>query len=382
MRGSVSAVQATAQLPGRVRARRPLLLLTPLLAAACSYLDEAGPRQAAVIPDSAQPTAAAGFAGAPAPTTAMQMPGIGAVDAPPEPALDVMPELLSQTGLYSNVTNRTLGADVQLFSPSYPLWSDAAGKNRWIRLPAGAQIDTSDMDVWKLPIGTKLWKEFEQNGHAIETRYMAKYGPTEQDWLFIAYQWNAEQTEASAVPQGVENAAGGSHDIPSVATCKQCHNSAPMAALGFSALQLAHGGPGLTLDTLTAAGQLSAPPATALAIPGDPVSVQALGYLHGNCGGCHNDRATQNFGVAETKIVFWQSAQQLSSLEQTSTYVNLVTNTRGDLTRLVHGLNRMKMRDRFTQMPPLGTEVVDAQGVALVESWVNQLQTQLGSRTP
>ena len=80
--------------------------------------------------------------------------------------------------------------------------------------------------------------------------------------------------------------------------------------------------------------------------------------------------------------MFWQSAQQLSALEQTTTYVNLVTNTRGDLTRLVHGLNRMKLRDPVMQMPPLGTEVVDTQGVAVVEAWIGQLQTQLAPRTP
>lgn len=318
--------------------------------------------------------------------TGMQMPAINGTDitraAPPEPALDVVPEVLSQTGLYSDVASRTIGANVQMFSPTYPLWSDAAGKNRWVRLPAGAQIDTSDMDVWKLPIGTKLWKEFEQHGRVIETRYMAKYGPSEQDWVFIAYQWNAEQTEAVAVPRGVTNADGALHDIPSVSTCKQCHNAAPMAALGFSALQLANPGPGLTLETLAATGQLTVPPTTALAIPGDPLSVQALGYLHGNCGGCHNERATNNFGVAETKVVFWQSAQQLGALEQTSTYVNLVTNTGGDLTRLQHGLNRMKMRDPLMQMPPLGTEVVDVEGVAVVEAWINQLQTQLTRPTP
>jgi hypothetical protein len=291
-----------------------------------------------------------------------------------------VPALLSQTGLYSSTSTRVLAPNVQVFSPAYPLWSDHAGKLRWISLPDGAQVDTSDMDVWKLPIGTKLWKEFERQGHVIETRYMAKFGPSESDWLFIAYHWNAEQTDAVAVPEGVADADGSMHDIPSTAACKQCHNSQPMAALGFSALQLSHAGPGLTLDALSSSGRLTVPPSGSLAIPGDPTSVQALGYLHGNCGACHNERATQNFGVSETKVVFWQSARQLNALEQTSTYVNLVTNTQGDLTRLQHGLERMKQRDPFIQMPPLGTEIVDKNGVALVEAWLTQLQTQLSTR--
>ena len=373
MRSLALAAQRAAQRLGGACPRTQLLTVPFLLLAACSYADEAGTRLA-VVSDRALPPSAAG-------DSAWAQAGAAAPVAPAVPeALDVVPVLLSQTGLYSATSTRTLGPNVQVFSPAYPLWSDAAGKLRWISLPEGAQIDTSDMDVWKLPIGTKLWKEFEQHGHPIETRYMAKFGPSESDWVFIAYHWNADQTDAIAVPDGVEDADGAMHDIPSTATCKQCHNSQPMAALGFSALQLSHAGPGLTLDALSSSGRLSAPPTSALAIPGDPTSAQALGYLHGNCGGCHNDRAPSNFGVPETKVVFWQSAGALSSLEQTTTYVNLVTNTRGDLTRLQHGLERMKQRESYLQMPPLGTEVVDTEGVALIEAWLAQLQGQLSVR--
>jgi hypothetical protein len=373
MRSLAFAVQRSAQRSSHVHPCRPFPLLTALLLTACSYADEA--RRAGALepsPVDLQPSAA----GSAAEVTPAAPPPL------PELPLDVMPEQLSQTGLYSDTGSRTLAPNVQVFLPAYPLWSDAAGKLRWISLPEGAQIDSSDMDVWKLPVGTKLWKAFEQNGRTIETRYMAKYGPSESDWLFIAYHWNPEQTDAAAVPDGVVDADGSTHDIPSTATCKQCHNSQPMAALGFSALQLAHAGPGLTLDTLRDTGRLSAPPASSLSIPGDPVSQQALGYLHGNCGGCHNERANQNFGVPETKVVFWQSANQLASLEQTSTYVNLVTNTGGDLTRLQHGLSRMRMRDPLMQMPPLGTEIVDVAGVALIESWLTQLQARLAPAAP
>ena len=378
MRCLALAVQRAAQRLGAVRPCAQALTVPFLLVAACSYADEFGARPV-VVPD--QAVVAAGAAAPIVPTgdaNIAQAPSIPAA-ASSEYPLDVAPPLLSQTGLYSSTTTRTLAPNVEVFSPAYPLWSDAAGKLRWVSLPAGAQIDTSDMDLWKLPVGTKLWKEFEKQGHVLETRYMVKHGPSESDWLFIAYHWNAEQTDAVAVPEGVPD-ADGSHDIPSTTTCKQCHNAQPMAALGFSALQLSHTGPGLTLDALSASGRLSAPPAAPLTIPGDPTSAQALGYLHGNCGGCHNAWAPHNFGVPETKVVFWQSANQLGALEQTTTYVNLVINTGGDLTRLQHGLNRMKQRDPYLQMPPLGTEVVDTEGVALIETWLNQLQARVATQ--
>ena len=51
----------------------------------------------------------------------------------------------SQTGLYSDIASGTFAADVRPFEPKYVLWSDGATKRRFIRLPACAQIDTTDM---------------------------------------------------------------------------------------------------------------------------------------------------------------------------------------------------------------------------------------------
>ena len=50
------------------------------------------------------------------------------------------------------------------YAPKFQLWSDSATKKRWIYLPPGSQIDTSDMDFWKFPVGTKVWKEFSAVG--------------------------------------------------------------------------------------------------------------------------------------------------------------------------------------------------------------------------
>ena len=44
----------------------------------------------------------------------------------------------------------------RLISPRYPLWSDGAEKQRYLSLPPGTQIDTSNMDDWKFPVGTRV----------------------------------------------------------------------------------------------------------------------------------------------------------------------------------------------------------------------------------
>ena len=47
-------------------------------------------------------------------------------------------------GLYSDAATLTIDARNRTFSPQYPLWSDGATKRRWVRLPAGSQINVAE----------------------------------------------------------------------------------------------------------------------------------------------------------------------------------------------------------------------------------------------
>ena len=186
---------------------------------------------------------------------------------------DAMPPmLLSQTGLYSDTANKQLQPWIEDFEPRFKLWTDGAVKTRWAYLPC-AVINSDDMDDWSLPVGTRLWKEFAVQGQRIETRMLHRFGPGPNDFLLVAYQWNAEESEAMRVEFGVQNAGGTQHDIPSEIDCKRCHGGIgigglPSRTLGFSAIQLSHNGPGITMATLSNSGRLSTPDAPASALPG------------------------------------------------------------------------------------------------------------------
>ena len=70
-----------------------------------------------------------------------------------------------------------------------------------------------------------------------------------------------------------------------------CHGGRTHRVLGFSAIQLSHApatADDLTLRRLTEEGLLSNPPTSSIRVPGTPTESQALGYLHANCGSCHN----------------------------------------------------------------------------------------------
>ena len=76
--------------------------------------------------------------------------------------------------------------------------------------------------------------------------------------------------------------------MPSAADCGGCHGGRKSHVLGFSAVQLAKPGLPLALDDLVSEGRLTRAPASLPAIPGNEVERAALGYLHANCGHCHN----------------------------------------------------------------------------------------------
>src|SRR6188472_1678937 len=75
-------------------------------------------------------------------------------------AVGELPVRLSLTGLHAPGFAESMAPDVRSFRPRFELWSDGASKRRWVWLPPGTRIDTSDMDSWQFPVGTKFWKEF------------------------------------------------------------------------------------------------------------------------------------------------------------------------------------------------------------------------------
>ena len=105
------------------------------------------------------------------------------------------------------MTQGTLGEGVRAYAPKYTLWSDGATKRRWFYLPPGKKIDTSDMNYWRYPPGTKAWKEFTRDGVRVETRMLYKAGPEPTDWVMIAYQWKSDLSDAVALPGGLDNAS-------------------------------------------------------------------------------------------------------------------------------------------------------------------------------
>ena len=292
--------------------------------------------------------------------------------------LGALPARLSETGLPSSELPGGPGARVRPFAPMFALWSDGADKRRWVRLPEGGRIDTSDMNDWSFPVGTTFYKEFSLAGRRLETRVLKRLEGGE--WAGAAYVWDADERDAWLTPDGVRGVAGTTHDVPSAAECVGCHAGRRSHVLGFSAVQLS--GPGLPLgiDELARDGWLTHRPEHALQLPGDESERAALGYLHANCGHCHNrQRPPRRDGPRcydpERGLDFWLPVDAtLDAAEMpavTSSVPRFVTPGDPDDSRLITLVSR---RGFPLHMPPLGTSQVDEQGVQLLRQWVAALR--------
>ena len=154
-----------------------------------------------------------------------------------------------------------------------------------------------------------------------------------------------------------------------------------MPVLGVSALQLS-----ADLRDLVARGRLKNLPDKLLADPpriaaANAIESAALGYLHGNCGHCHNDNgapppvdlvlAHHADGANTGKVI--RSLFGARSRYRSAGAHAIVEPGHPEKSVLVA---RMRSRNPQSQMPPLGTQLADQEALELIERWIrSQPQT-------
>ena len=335
---------------------------------------------------------------------------VAPVDAAPEAAppgrdcaADVQADGLQQhldcTGLYSDFATKAVAAENKLYTPGVTFWSDDAEKSRYFYLPPGAKIDIANFDEWKFPNGTKVWKEFRLGGKRVETRLYLK---AKDSWRHTTYRWNAAETDAVRKDDGARITVAGmpDYEVPNTGQCDACHAGKTEPLLGIEAIGL--GLPtaqGVTLASLAADGRFSvAPPTTTITIPDDGTTkaAPALGWLHANCGACHNNSSGAG-AVFTGQFLMLRPSQLLpdagvATVQDLDTWKTAVNknSTRTDVDAGVpykriaggdpaHSLVSILSGRRVTgtdepnplvQMPPLVTRKVDTAGHALLDAWI------------
>lgn len=314
-------------------------------------------------------------------------------------ALDGQPDSLECTSLYSNLKTKALAKGVRAYAPASPLWSDGSEKERWVYLPPGTKIDSSDMAKWVFPEGTKLFKQFSVGGKRIETRIYEKRSTG--SWAHATYVWNSDESAAMRATGGMAVTLSGSlgtftggkiYHVPAQRDCNECHDGQAEQVLGFEAVSLGlPAATGVTLKTLADEKLLTTAPARTQLMIGDDgtgVAAPALAWLHINCGmSCHNPLSdataapTMMFLELDPAQLDGRSAKEFDAWKTTvgvaaksQRWVGRTRIVPGDPTRSLLYTLITSRRGKTDQMPPLATTVVDTAANQQVQTWITKLR--------
>ena len=301
-----------------------------------------------------------------------------------------MPDRLADTGCFDMNDPTQPASGLIPYAINAPFWSDGAVKDRWLALPDNQTVAIPANGDWDLPMGTVLVKNFKVAGKLVETRLLLHY--TDDSWGGFTYRWDDAQTAAMRVHGGLTATLnnGQTWIYPSESQCLECHTSAAGRSLGLETMQLNRtllypqtGRTANELTTLDAIGVLTPPlatnPASLPSIP-DPTDTavdltqRARAYLHINCSQCHRpggptpSNLDLRYSVALDQTNACNAAPQAGDLGLGSS-AKLIVPGNAALSLLV---NRMNRRDS-SQMPRIGSAMVDTAGVQLITDWVNQL---------
>lgn len=204
-----------------------------------------------------------------------------------------LPVHLNETDLVTFDSATLARTGVIAYQPAYPLWSDNAGKLRYVRVPLGQSIQFNKAtQQFEIPPNTRFYKTFmkqiiDTDGsyryQKIETRLIVSRpdqnnsdGTVTQTALYGTYQWNDDESDAvldtfplndgdpftdnvllyytnaplaadlltGAPPDPdytlVTNGAGRHYAVPGSERCQECHMGSPSESfvLGFTPLQI------------------------------------------------------------------------------------------------------------------------------------------------
>lgn len=329
------------------------------------------------------------------------------------------PATLTATGAFTDVPNLVVADGFIPYEMVDPFWSDGAYKTRWMAIPndgthdtPAEQIQWSENGDWNFPIGSVIIKHFDYPiddndpsvTRKIETRFSVK--AANGQFYFLTYKWRPNQLEADLVDMtvgdnatiAVTTAGGGTRNVdwlyPSNTQCISCHNPALGGTLGPRTRSLnkdfdyaSKGGTvGNQLVTLSTLGILDQT-ITDMDTPGfqthksindlnASLDEKARTYLDNNCAYCHQP-ATGN--RADFDLRFFNTLSQTglltAGMNQTIPAMDpdqqIVFAGNASKSQLYHRANSL---DPGIKMPPLAKGIVDTEGVALLEDWINQLQ--------
>ena len=298
---------------------------------------------------------------------------------------------LSAYGLFEDAGARQPAKGVIKYDLINPLFSDHADKHRFVFVPDGQSATYREDDVLEFPIGTVLVKTFAYDARYLETRLLIH---KRDGWEALPYVWNDAQTEAHYAPIGkrIDIAAGiagtdvpaFTYAVPNKNQCKTCHqNGDNVHPIGPKARNLNHPGPygvNQISDWVDRALLTQVPdqvPVMAQAFdPSESLAAQARAYLDINCAHCHKaNGSASNSGLwLDWEIsdpVKWGVGKHPTAAGRGAGDALVVIEPGEPLASIMSF--RVASNEPGIAMPELGRALVHAEGAALIDAWIAQM---------
>jgi uncharacterized repeat protein (TIGR03806 family) len=317
------------------------------------------------------------------------------------------PLLLSETGLFQDLTALVPANALLPYDLNVGFWSDGALKQRWLVVPSPsesfrARIGFREKGEWSFPAGTIFVKHFElvtdeskpNARRRLETRVLVK--AADGGVSGFTYKWRADNREADLLATNLSesiviNTATGSRTqvwyYPSRDDCRTCHTSRAGGVLGPNTRQLNRAftyPDGAVENQLrrwnrlglfdTELKETAIPSLESLALveaADRPLTDRARSYLDANCANCHRPGGT----VADFDARYDTPLAQQGLIDGEVLIDEGIDHARiiapNDVWRSIL-LLRLSSTDAL-KMPPLAHSVRDERGTALLKSWIESL---------
>jgi len=300
-----------------------------------------------------------------------------------DPNDNTVPDRLSETGCFSDTSSLETADAVVAYTLKSKLWSDGAEKSRFFAIPDGTTIGVESDGDFSFPTGSVLIKNFFNGNDILETRLLMHHT---NGWAGYSYEWLPDNSDALLLSDAKQiDTPEFVHYFPSPSQCHVCHTGAAGVSLGLEASQLdletlfaESGQTANQLESFFHAGYLATLPnaqqISPLAAISDNItdlSLRARSYLHSNCSGCHRPGST----AAQIDLRIQTSLSDSGTCNAMPSDDMGLTNAR----IIAPGLpDSSVMLARLTtlgelRMPPLASQVVDEDAVAVIREWIAEL---------
>ena len=328
------------------------------------------------------------------------------IDNPRRNQKSNFPRKLSQTGLFSSVTNQAPSAGVIPYTINAEPWADHAVARRFVAVPGNGTITPSGGNAYSFPTDSVLVKTLSldmvagqpSSRRIIETQILHYDGKV---WNPYTYRWNKNQTDAELLDaRGGQatfivkdpKAPGGKRKhlwrFSGRAECQRCHNpwSGPPLAFSTAQLNMSHNFGGAKVSQLSILHNIgllnkAVPPnSVKIADPHDATAdlgARARAYLQVNCSHCHRlhaggsvlSKMHYDVSLPKTQMVGWRPTQGTFGIHA----AQVVAPGNPYRSVLLYRVSKLGTG----RMPRLGSTIVDTKGVELLRDWINKIPTEL-----